>query len=324
MTDFQNCHIWPWNVAIGQNSRSGTYTLFLTQGLEIELILTLRAAVFRDTRRFSKFSHLGMNSRSSTNTLFLSQGVEIELIFALRAVVSETQANFLTCHIWAWNLASGQSSRSCTRTLILPQGVEIELIFALRAAVSEIRVNFQICHICAWNLASGQSSRSCTYTLFLPQEFELELIFVLRAAVSEIQANFQNCHIWAWNLAVGQSSMQKWHVYNVNYSRVPNFTPLCSTIARFPDNWGFWFLHRVQWCIWNFQKKKLLKFQFFKLSKIPIVVSNVVWNFYSHMVPSRTTCLLQAKFFRHILMVTRLAASIKKMAKSCRRARYSG
>ncbi len=34
-------------MTIGQNSRSGTYTLFLTQGLEIELILALRAAFFR-------------------------------------------------------------------------------------------------------------------------------------------------------------------------------------------------------------------------------------------------------------------------------------
>ncbi len=67
--------------------------------------------------------------------------------FALRAAVSKIRANFLTCDIWTWNLASGQSSRSCTRTLFLPQGVEIELIFALRAAVSKIRTNLQNCHI---------------------------------------------------------------------------------------------------------------------------------------------------------------------------------
>ncbi len=41
-------------------------------------------------------------------SLFLPQGVEIELIFALQAAVSKIRANFLTCHIWAWNLASGQ------------------------------------------------------------------------------------------------------------------------------------------------------------------------------------------------------------------------
>ncbi len=45
MAVFQNCHIWAWNLAIGQNSRSGTYTLFRTKGLEIELILALWAAV---------------------------------------------------------------------------------------------------------------------------------------------------------------------------------------------------------------------------------------------------------------------------------------
>ncbi len=35
--DFQNHHIWEWNLASGQNSRSCTYTSFLPQGGEIEL-----------------------------------------------------------------------------------------------------------------------------------------------------------------------------------------------------------------------------------------------------------------------------------------------
>ena len=40
--NFQNCHIWAWNLAIGQSARGCTYTLFLPQGGEIELIFTLR------------------------------------------------------------------------------------------------------------------------------------------------------------------------------------------------------------------------------------------------------------------------------------------
>ncbi len=32
--DFQTSHIWAWNLAIGQSSRSCTYTLFLSQGFE--------------------------------------------------------------------------------------------------------------------------------------------------------------------------------------------------------------------------------------------------------------------------------------------------
>ena len=31
------------------------------------------------------------------------------------------------------------------------------------------------------------------------------------------------------------------------YPRVPHFTPFCSKIARFPDNWSIWLLPRLQW-----------------------------------------------------------------------------
>ncbi len=43
--DFQNCHIWAWNFAIGQSSRSCTYNVFLPQGVEIELIFALHSVV---------------------------------------------------------------------------------------------------------------------------------------------------------------------------------------------------------------------------------------------------------------------------------------
>ena len=59
---------------------------------------------------------------------------------------------FSNCHIWAWNLASGQSNRSCTYTLFLPQGLEVKLIFALWAAVSKIRANYQNCPILGMKL----------------------------------------------------------------------------------------------------------------------------------------------------------------------------
>ncbi len=41
-----------------------------------------------------------------------------------------------------------------------------------------------------------------------------------------------------------------------NYPWGPNFTPFRSMIARFPHIWGIAFLHRVQWWIWHFWKKK--------------------------------------------------------------------
>ena len=43
--DLQTCHIWAWNLAIGQSARSRTYTLFLPQEVEIGIIFALRAVV---------------------------------------------------------------------------------------------------------------------------------------------------------------------------------------------------------------------------------------------------------------------------------------
>ena len=92
------------NFAMGQSSKSCTYTLFLTKGVEIEHIFSLWAALF----------------------------------------FFEIMADFQNCNIWPRNLAIDQNSRSGIYTLFRPQGVKIELIFVLRAAVSEIQAHFQI------------------------------------------------------------------------------------------------------------------------------------------------------------------------------------
>ena len=66
---------------------------------------------------------------------------------------------------------------------------------------------------------------------------------------------------WPWML-----QGQKYPIYVIYYPRVPNFTPFFALRSFFfPGNWGFWFLHRLQWWIWNFRKKI---FQNWKL-KIP-------------------------------------------------------
>ncbi len=54
---------------------------------------------------------------------------------------------------------------------------------------------------------------------------------------------------------------QKLHIYYLNDFRIPNFILFCSTIALFPDNWGFWFLH------WNFRKKIVKKIENSKFQK---------------------------------------------------------
>ncbi len=51
--DFQNCHIWAWNLAIGQSSRSCTYRLFLPQGGRNWTYFRSTDSGFRDTGQFS-------------------------------------------------------------------------------------------------------------------------------------------------------------------------------------------------------------------------------------------------------------------------------
>ncbi len=69
---FSNCHIWTWNFSSGQSSRSCKYTVFLHQGVEIELIFALRAAVSKIQENFQN-CHIwawnlasGQTSRSCT------------------------------------------------------------------------------------------------------------------------------------------------------------------------------------------------------------------------------------------------------------------
>ncbi len=68
---------------------------------------------FRDTGRFSKLSYLGRNSKKlHIYSLSIPRGWNWAC-FALRAAISKIRANFQKCHIWAWNLASGQIWQFC-------------------------------------------------------------------------------------------------------------------------------------------------------------------------------------------------------------------
>ena len=86
---------------------------------------------------------------------------------------------------------------------------------------------------------------------------------------------------------------------------VPNFTPLCSTIARFPHNKGFRFLRRAMVnmkCWKKIVKKRNSKFQNPKRISMRIVewkiqekfenfwprlVEVAFWNFHSNWVPCK-------------------------------------
>ncbi len=82
---------------------------------------------------------------------------------------------------------------------------------------------------------------------FYPKGLKLRLFYLYGQWFPRYWAIFK---IVIFGMKLGKwPKFQKLHVYNLDYSRVPNFTPFCSTIAPFPDTWGFWFLHRVQWWI---------------------------------------------------------------------------
>ncbi len=91
-------------MATGQSSSGCTYTFFLPQWGEIELIFALQPGVSEIRGVFLNYHiHIWHETWPKFQKLhiycFLPQGVEIELIFALQAVLSEIQANFQYCHI---------------------------------------------------------------------------------------------------------------------------------------------------------------------------------------------------------------------------------
>ncbi len=88
-----------------QRSRSCAYALFLPQGVEIQLILNLWAAVSETRTDFQNcyiraWNLVTMGHPEVAYILSLPQGVKIELIiFALYAAVSEIRADFQNCHM---------------------------------------------------------------------------------------------------------------------------------------------------------------------------------------------------------------------------------
>ncbi len=160
--------------------RSWTYTIFLSQGVEIELMLYGQwSPRYRQLFKIAIFGH---------ETWPLAKVPEVARILSFYPRGSKWSLFSLYGHLFfrdtGWiskfpylgmKLAIGQSARSSTCIPSLPHWVEIEYIFALWAAISELRADFQNCYIWAWNLAFGQSSRSCTYTVPLSQGAKLSL-----------------------------------------------------------------------------------------------------------------------------------------------------
>ncbi len=201
-TDVQNCRIWSWNLAIGQSS---TYTLFLPQGIKIELIFTLRAAVSKILAHFQnchiwawKFA-IGQSSRICTYTLFLPQGSKLSLFSLYRLRFPRYGPLFKIATFGHENLAIGKIVPEVAHVLSLyPRGSKLSLFHSTMSTGSSFWDTgwFSKLPFWAWNLAIGRVPKFA-YILFLPKWVEIGLIFTLQAAVSKIRANFQNSHIWA-------------------------------------------------------------------------------------------------------------------------------
>ncbi len=84
--NFQNCHIWAWNLVVGQNGRSWRYTMFVSQRVKVEVIVAVRAAVCEIVADFQSYHIWAWNlafsesAGSCTHTLFLRQGIQMEPI----------------------------------------------------------------------------------------------------------------------------------------------------------------------------------------------------------------------------------------------------
>ena len=163
--DFQNCHIWAWNLAIGQRSSSWTYknySLFIPGGQNWVFCSGLRyGSIFKivifghktvSLTKDPEVAHIHScyprGSKSSLFSLYGQRFPKYGPIFKIAIFGHET-----------WALAKVSE---VVYVLFLPHRVKI--IFAPGAAVSEILADFQNCHIWAWNLASGQSSTRCIYS----------------------------------------------------------------------------------------------------------------------------------------------------------------
>ncbi len=103
------------------------------------------------------------------------------------------------------------------------------------------------------------SKAPCVHWILAP-EAQISPRFVLQAGTFEIQAcRNLKCTEWPRN-DHKHLNVKKAPCVQNSHTRGPNFTVFRSTVARFPDNRGFWFPHRVQWWILKIFKKRNVKF----------------------------------------------------------------
>ena len=113
-------------------------------------------------------------------------------------------------------------------SLSFAMGSKLSLFLPYRQRFPRYGPIFKICHIWTQNLARS------AHTLFLPHRVEKLNLFLLHGQRFPRYRPILKLPYLGLNLGKCPK-IQKLHIYNLNYSRVPNFTPFCSTIARFLD-----------------------------------------------------------------------------------------
>lgn len=84
---------------------------------------------------------------------------------------------------------------------------------------------------------------------------QISIHFALRTDFFELQATLRQWHRTTskWPHGVNSHMYLKYKFYTP--PRIQTFTPLCCTIARFPDNWRFFFCF-PRWWVWILKKQE--------------------------------------------------------------------
>ncbi len=181
-----------------------TYTPFLPQCVEIELIFALSAAVSD-----SKLPYLGMKldhwpkwQKLHRYSLSTPRGRNWPYICCMGSGVWDL-GRFSKLPHFGMKLGNLPKVQKYTYTPLL-QGVEIQLTFALRTAVSEIQADFQNYYIWPWNLGQLTKGPEVAHILSLyPTGTEFRLFSLYRQRFPRHGLSFEIAIFWEeiWPLA---------------------------------------------------------------------------------------------------------------------------
>ncbi len=195
--DFQNCLIWPWNLAIGQSSRSCAYISFYPTGWNWAYFRSTGSG-FWDMGGFSKLPYLGMKLAwplaKVPEVAHMPSFYPIELKLSLYSLSGQrflrygwfSKLPYLGMIFGHW-----QSSRSCTYTLFLSHWVIIEVIFTLHTGSSfwDTARFSKLPYLGMKLLLWPKFQKFHTYSLNIP-ESQISLHFAHQLPISKILAIF--------------------------------------------------------------------------------------------------------------------------------------